>query len=550
MTKFYILTLVFRHKIRYSLDMSLIKSIATVGGFTSLSRIVGFIRDILIARFLGASMMADAFFVAWRFPNLFRSLFAEGTLNVAFVPLFSEQLHTKDKVHALQFAKAAFSFLFYVLLIFVVVMEILMPCFMFLMAPGFDAIPGKIELTTQLSRITFPFLLCVSLVSLISGVLNSIGKFAAAAASPVLLNLSMIGALYFIAPYIHHEYQYAYGLAIGVLLAGFIELIWIYYALKKSGFLFGLIGPVKALFHLTKGVKTLLKKMLPGVFGSGVYQINLFLDTFFVSFVGAGAISWLNYAHHLFQLPIGIIGSAIGTALLPLMSQNIKLGNIVESNRNLNRGLEVALAMSLSSMIGLVLLAYPIISVLFERGAFTAADTVHTANALICFAFGLPAYMATKSLSPFFYARGDTATPVRIAVVGVCLNAVLALIFMQFWGYIGIALATTLTVWVNTGQYIYRLRKQGDFNLDALFFYRTRCILFAGAFMGICLFSLLLLVHHLIPLWLDLYGIYPIFLLALFVCVGIISFLVPLFLTKGILWTDVKALLIKQRKKA
>ena len=290
MTKFYILTLVFRHKIRYSLDMSLIKSIATVGGFTSLSRIVGFIRDILIARFLGASMMADAFFVAWRFPNLFRSLFAEGTLNVAFVPLFSEQLHTKDKVHALQFARAAFSFLFYVLLLFVVVMEILMPCFMFLMAPGFDAIPGKIELTTQLSRITFPFLLCVSLVSLISGVLNSIGKFAAAAASPVLLNLSMIGALYFIAPYIHHEYQYAYGLAIGVLLAGFIELIWIYYALKKSGFLFGLIGPVKALFHLTKGVKTLLKKMLPGVFGAGVDQINLFSDTFFVSTLAAGAI--------------------------------------------------------------------------------------------------------------------------------------------------------------------------------------------------------------------------------------------------------------------
>lgn len=372
----------------------------------------------------------------------------------------------------------------------------------------------------------------------------------AAAASPVLLNLSMIGALYFIAPYIHHDYQYAYGLALGVLLAGFIELIWIYGALKRSGFLFGLIGPIKALCHLSKEVKTLLKKMGPGVLGSGVYQINLFLDTFFVSFVGAGAISWLNYAHHLFQLPIGIIGSAIGTALLPLMSQNIKLGNIMESNRNLNRGLEVALAMSLSSMIGLVLLAYPIISILFERGAFTANDTVHTANALICFAFGLPAYMATKSLSPFFYARGDTATPVRIAIVGVCLNAVLAVTFMQFWGYIGIALATTITVWVNTGQYIFRLRKQGDFNLDALFFYRTRRIFFAGAFMGICLFTLLLIVHHYLPLWLDLRGIYPIFLLGLFILAGVLGFLVPLFLSKGILWADVKNLLSKQKRKA
>lgn len=526
--------------------MSLLKSIATVSGGTAISRVVGFIRDILIARFLGASMMADAFFVALRFPNLFRSLFAEGTLNVAFVPLFTEELH-KSKDDAINFAKSVFSFLFYILLIFVVLMEILMPALMFLFAPGFDEIPDKLALTTTLSRITFPFLLFVSLVSLLSGILNSIGKFWAAAFTPTILNLCMIAALLGLTPFLNTASAPAYALAIGVVAAGVVELLFLGYQIKKSGYLFGLIGPGKALFHCTKQVKTLLKKMLPGILGSGVYQINLFLDTLFVSFVGAGAMSWLNYAQHLFQLPIGIIGVAIGTALLPLLSHHIKSGEREQANTQLNRGLELSIAMSVASMTGLILLAEPIIRTLFEHGLFTAEDTLHTARALIVFAIGLPAYMMTKALSPFFYARGDTTTPVKIAIVGVILNAILALTFMQFWGYLGIALATGITTWINAGQYWFRLRHNKEFSLDNLFRYRFKRILCSCVAMAAVL-------------WLGLLGlkfvpdnhekIWQIITLALLIAAGGATFFIMLLTTKAFSVKQLVSLLRRKRGKS
>ncbi len=526
--------------------MSLVKSILTVGGGTSISRVVGFIRDILIARFLGASMMADAFFVALRFPNLFRSLFAEGNLNVAFVPLLSGELHTKGEKHAIQFARAAFSFLFYVLLIFTVVVELLMPHLMFLLAPGFETIPGKLALTTTLSRITFPFLLFVSLVSLLAGVLNATGRFWAAAFTPTILNLTMIAALFVLTPFVDSPYAPAYALSIGVVIAGVIELLFLLYHVRKAGLLFGLIGPVKAVFHLSEGVKTLLKKMAPGVLGSGVYQINLFLDTLFVSFVGAGAISWLNYAHHLFQLPIGIIGTAVGTALLPVLSKHIKANEPELATQNLNRGLEISLAMSLSSMIGLMLLAEPIIRVLFERGAFTASDSLHTTHALMIFAIGLPAYMLTKTVSPFFYARGDTITPVKIAIVGVVLNAILAITLMQFWGYLGIALATGLSVWVNAGQYLFRLKKQGDFGLDGLCCYRLPRIVLSAVIMAVALGGALFGLQHVLPGWQHETSALSVCLLFGLIGVGIAVFGISILATKGILISDLKGL-VKRR---
>lgn len=523
--------------------MSLLRSIATVSGGTAISRMVGFVRDILIARFLGASMMADAFFVALRFPNLFRSLFAEGTLNVAFVPLFTGELH-KSKKDALHFAKSVFSFLFYVLLIFVVIMEILMPSLMFLFAPGFEKIPGKLELTTSLSRITFPFLMFVSLVSLLAGILNSIGKFWAAAFTPTLLNICMIGTLLGLTPFLSGDFAPSYALALGVLGAGIIELLFLGWHIKKAGYLFGLIGPITALFHMTQDVKTLLKKMAPGVLGSGVYQINLFLDTLFVSLVGAGAMSWLNYAQHLFQLPIGIIGVAIGTALLPVLSHHIKAGEHEQANTQLNRGLELSIAMSGASMIGLIFLAEPIIRTLFEHGMFTSNDTVHTARALIVFAIGLPAYMMTKALSPFFYARGDTTTPVKIAIVGVILNAVLALTLMQFLGYIGIALATGLTTWVNATQYWIRLKHNKEFSLDNLFKYRFKRIVLSCFVMAFFL---------LVSRWGINFlpgmnnKIWQILILATLVAVGGISFFITLLTTKAFSVKQIVSLIKRPR---
>ncbi|MDY6407900.1 MAG: murein biosynthesis integral membrane protein MurJ [Pseudomonadota bacterium] len=523
--------------------MSLHSSIATVGGCTAISRVVGFIREVLLARYLGAGMMADAFFVALRFPNLFRSLFAEGTLNVAFVPLFSGELQAHGKQRALAFARSVFGFLFYVLLIFTVVMEILMPCLMFILAPGFEKIAGKLALTTSLSRITFPFLLCVSLVSLFSGILNSAGKFWAAAFTPTLLNIIMVGFLICLTPFINSPYAPAYALAWGVFVAGIVEFLFLFWHLRKIKMTFGLIGPVKALCHMTKGVKLLLKKMAPGVLGSGVYQINLFLDTLFVSFVGAGAISWLNYANHLFQLPIGVIGVAIGTVLLPVLSRYIKSGEADRANAQLNRGLEVSMALAISSMIGLILLATPIVGILFEHGRFTRSDTLHTAKALTIFALGLPAYMMTKTLAPFFYARGDTTTPVKIAVVGVVLNAIMAITFMSFWGYAGIALATSISVWINAAQYMFRLAHRGDFRLDAIFKYRMIRIIASGVIMGIFIGGIKQVVALYLPNWEHGGGVLSILILAGIIGVGCVAFLGVLILSGGIPMKQIKAIL-------
>ena len=479
--------------------MALLKSIATLSGLTMLSRLIGFVRDILIAQFLGATLFADAFFVAWRFPNLFRSLFAEGTLNVSFIPVFDKVLKEKGDNKARAFATEAFSVLFYVLLVFTIVVELGMPYIMDVLAPGFKDVPDKLFVTTQLTRITFPFLMAVSLVSLFACLLNAFNKFAAAAFSPCLLNLTMIASLLGFASYFSNP---AYALAWGVFAAGIVEFLWLSYHVYRMGFWVHLLSPIRAFSHISSELKTLFRRMLPGVFGSGVYQINLLLDTFFATFVGKGALSWLSYAHHLFQLPIGIIGVAIGTALLPILSHHIHTGHNEKAVDEFNRGLEIAFLMSLPCMVGLYVLAVPIITILFERGAFTAASTLPTAHALQAFSIGLPAYMLTKALAPFFYAHGDTKTPVKIAAIGVVINALLCLTLMRIWGHVGIALATGITVWINAGQYVFLLKNK--ISLDACCKKRLYKIAFACAVMcGVLLFAQ----HQLfvmIPTWLHL----------------------------------------------
>ena len=529
----------------YKENMSLLHSIATVSGFTLLSRLIGFGRDVLIAWFLGATMWADAFFVALRFPNLFRSLFAEGTLNVSFVPIFSGILKQKGRPAARVFAKEAFSVLFYILLIFTILMELLMPLAMVVLAPGFDEIEGKMEATTYLSRITFPFLMCVSLVSLLSGILNSLGKFAAAAFSPCILNLMMIFFLVCLTPFIGNS---AEALAWGVFAAGVMELVFLFYNTIRAGYGFGLLSPVYLLFNFSKDLKLLFRRMLPGVLGSGVYQINLFLDTIFVSFVGAGAMSWLNYAHHLFQLPIGIIGVAIGTALLPSLSRSLCEGKFQTARHDLNRGLEVSLIMALASMIGLMVLALPIVSVLFEHGRFTSESSYKTALALKAFAIGLPAYMLTKALSPFFYAKGDTKTPVKIACLGVVINACLCLSLMRPLGHVGIALATGITVWINALQYIFLLKRRGEFKLDVLFKYRFIRIMVSSAVMLLGLWGAKWGLTRLYSNWYRLKDGLSVVLLGGVIIFGACLYFCCLVLTKTIRCKDIKKfLLIKKR---
>ena len=516
-----------------------------------LSRIIGFGRDMLIAWFLGATMWADAFFVALRFPNLFRSLFAEGTLNVSFVPIFSSILKQKGKSSARVFAMEAFSILFYILLVFTIIMELLMPFAMIILAPGFDEIPEKIEATTHLSHITFPFLMCVSLVSLLSGILNSLGKFAAAAFSPCILNLMMILSLVCLTPFLGSSAETAAkALAWGVFAAGIMELVFLFYNTIKAGYGFGLLSPFYLLANFSKDLKLLFKRMLPGILGSGVYQINLFLDTFFVSFVGAGAMSWLNYAQHLFQLPIGIIGVAIGTALLPSLSRSLCEGKHLKAGHDLNRGLEVSLVMALASMIGLMVLALPIVSVLFEHGAFTSESSIKTAAALKAFAIGLPAYMLTKALSPFFYAKGDTKTPVRIACVGVFVNACLCLSLMFPLGHMGIALATGITVWVNAFQYIFLLKKRGEFKLDTLFKYRFIRISISSLVMLLGLWGTRLVLDHFYPDWYRLQKGLSVIPLGAVIVFGAFLYFSCLIMTKTIRCKDIKKFLLIKRKRA
>ena len=438
--------------------MALLRSIATVGGFTMMSRVLGFARDILIANFLGAGMVADAFFVAFRFPNLFRRLFAEGAFSAAFVPIFSGLLESEGRDKAKAFADEAFSVLAFILLVFVVLMEMAMPWAMYGLAPGFDETPGKMELATELSRIAFPYLFFISLVSLQSGVLNSIGRFAAAAAAPVLLNVTLIAAVLALTPMMESA---GHSLAWGVAAAGLVQFAWLVFHCRRDGLPVSFTRP-----RLSPKVRLLGRRILPVVFGASLYQINLLIGTILASLVSEGAVSYLYYADRVTQLPLGVVGVAVGTALLPTLSRQLKAGQAEAADYSLNRGLEFALLLTLPAAAALLVMAGPVTAVLFERGAFTADDSRATAAALAAFSTGLPAYVLIRVLAPAFFAREDTVTPVRIAAVAMLANVVLNLILMQFYAHVGIALGAALSAWLNAGLLGWFLWRRGFMTID------------------------------------------------------------------------------------
>ncbi|MBB4287013.1 murein biosynthesis integral membrane protein MurJ [Roseospira goensis] len=456
--------------------MALLRSIATVGGYTLLSRVTGFARDILVAGMLGAGTVSDAFFVAFRFPNLFRRLFAEGAFQAAFVPIFAGLLETEGRDQARQFARRAFSVLALILLAFTALIEVLMPVAMYVIAPGFDAVPGKMELATELTRIAFPYLLFISLVSLQSGVLNSLGYFAAPAAAPILLNLTLIAALVGFTPLMETP---GHALAWGVFAAGVIQFAWLVWHCRRAGMS---IPPIRP--RLTPRVRLLGRRIVPVVLGGSLYQINLLVGTILASLVSDGAVSWLYYADRVTQLPLGVVGVAVSTALLPLLSRRLKAGQWDAARHDQNRALEVALLLTLPAAAALMVIPGPIIGTLFERGAFTAADTAATAAALVAFASGLPSYVLVKILAQVFFAREDTATPVRVAAAAMAANVILNLILMQVWGHVGIALAAALANWGNAVALAVILHRRGQLGLDDRFRARLPRIAVATAVMG------------------------------------------------------------------
>ncbi len=455
--------------------MAMLRSIATVGGYTGISRILGFIRDILIASVIGTGPVADAFFVAFRFPNLFRRLFGEGAFNAAFVPLFARRLEQGGEAAARLFAEQALAVLLAALLVFTAACMAAMPWLMYVLAPGFVEDPAKFDMAVQLSRITFPYLLFMALAALLSGLLNSLYRFAAAAAAPILLNVFFIASLVAVIPLVGLPGEV---LAWTVAAAGAAQFLLLYVAAARAGMPLRLPRP-----RLTEGVRRLLKLMVPGVLSAGAQQLNLLVGTIIAS-LQAGAVSYLYYADRIYQLPLGLIGIAFGIVLLPDLSRKLRGGAEEAAMDSLNRGLEHALLLTLPATAALIAIPWPIIVVLFEHGAFDRAASDATAAALAAFALGLPAYVLVKVLQPAFFAREDTVRPLQMASASVAANIVLALILFWPLGHVGLALATALAAWLNAGLLALGLRRRGYIALDARLRQRLPRIVLASAVMG------------------------------------------------------------------
>ena len=473
--------------------MSLYKSFATVGGLTMVSRVLGFVRDILIAGALGSGAIADAFFVAFRFPNLFRRLFGEGAFNSAFVPLFAKRLEGEGEAAAKSFAEEAMSGLLMVLVIVSALAMLAMPWLMMLLAPGFATDPEKYALAVDLTRIAFPYLTCMSLVALLSGVLNSMHRFWAAAAAPILLNVVLISAIGLaIALGYARRPEAGYVLAWGVFVAGLAQLAMLWIAVRRAGLHLRIRRP-----RYTEGVQRLVQLGIPGLISGGITQINIVVGTIIAS-LQAGAVSYLYYADRLYQLPLGIVGVAVGVVLLPDLARRLRAGDHVAAMDSQNRSMEFALLLTLPAAVALAVAAEPIIQVLFERGAFTATDTPKTAAALAAFAFGLPAFVLIKVFQPAFFAREDTRTPMRYAGVNMVVNVIgsVALFFLfQHLGYpphVGIALATTIAAWINAAMLFLTLKRHGDFEFDGRLVRNLPLIGLASGLMGGVLYAALL----------------------------------------------------------
>jgi putative peptidoglycan lipid II flippase len=458
--------------------MALIRSFATVGGYTALSRVLGFVREILIAYFVGTGMVADAFFVAFRLPNLFRRVFAEGAFNAAFVPLFAGRLEAGGEAAAKAFAEQALAVLLTSLLALTAAAMAAMPWVIHVLAPGFADDPEKFALTVELSQITFPYLLFVALAALLGGVLNSLYRFAAAAAAPVLLNVFFIAALAVAVPLVG---QPGYVMAWTVAAAGIAQFLMLQVAASRAGMSLRLPRP-----RLTPGVRRLLRLMIPGVLSAGAMQVNLMVATIIASFQ-AGAVSFLYFADRIYQLPLGLIGIGLGVVLLPELTRKIRARDDAAAVHSLNRGLELAMLLTLPAALALVVIPLPIVVVLFERGAFDHAAAEATAAALAAFALGLPSFVLVKVLQPAFFAREDTQTPFKITLVSVIANIALGLALFWPLKHVGLALATSLAMWLNTALLALGLRRRGFFALDQRSRSRLPRIALASLIMAVAL---------------------------------------------------------------
>jgi len=462
--------------------MSLIGKFATTGSATLVSRLLGFVRETMIAAALGAGPMADAFYAAFRFPNLFRRLFAEGAFNAAFVPLFARAIEENGPDGARRFSQEVFAVLFTILLALTILMQISMPFLVAtIIAPGFVGDPEKFDVTVRLAVVMFPYLMCMSLTAMMSGILNSLHLYFVAAFAPVVLNVVLVTILGIalaggFSPLVTVE-----NLSYGVLASGILQLMFVTMAARRAGMPIRFQKP-----HMTPGVKRLLILALPAALTGGITQINLVIGQMIAS-TKAGAISVLQYADRVYQLPLGVVGIAIGVVLLPELSRALRGGHREAAGNLQNRSLEFGLFLTLPAGAALFVMSEEIVRVLYERGAFTQQTTASVSAALSIFGLGLPAFVMIKVFIPGFFAREDTRTPMMFAGVSVAINVTLALTLFPILFEAGIATAEAVAGWTNATLLFTTLYRRGLWERDAGLMRRIPRLLLATVLMAIFL---------------------------------------------------------------
>ncbi len=458
--------------------MSLLRASFTVSFWTAASRVLGFLRDIVMANKLGAGAASDAFFVALILPNLLRRLFAEGAFNVAFVPLLSAE-KSKSDAAALKFASSVFTALVGVLITVTILAEIFMPQLVNILAPGFVGDAERFDLTVSLGRITFPYLMLISGAAFMGAICNTWGRFAAYAAVPALLNIAFLGCLLILPTYDISPVKAA---TIAVPLGGVLQVLFMMNALKRVG--------VRLTFGLPKHalLSDLWRRLGPAALGVGVLQISFLIDNFLASFLGSGAISYLQYANRFYQFPLALIGIATATVLLPHLSKTLAAGHKKEASAAFSKAFVGAMALGLGAFVGLFVLAEELLATVLQHGAFTTDAAQLTAWAMMGYAAGLPGYILTKLTATAFFAAGDTKTPVKASVLALGVNIIANVILMQYFGHVGIAVATAISGWVNALFQLSMLQKRQVVIIEFTTLMRplTKALV-VGLVMGACL---------------------------------------------------------------
>ncbi len=491
--------------------MNLIKSTSTFSLFVLLSRVLGYLRDFFIAIYLGSGPLADAFFVAFRIPNTFRRLFSEGTFNAAFVPSYSSEL-IKGKINANSFANTIFNLLLLGLFFTILIIEIFMPSFIKIIAPGFTNDTEKLNVAIDLTRITFPFLFFICLASFFSAILNSHNKFAAAAAAPIILNILLIVCLLYAEKL---NDNLVYYLSYAITLAGIIQFIFLLIFVKKY-----FVINIGFNLRINEKVKNFFSKLLPSIFSSGVTQINILVGTIIASFQ-ASAVSYLYYADRIYQINLAIAGIAIGTVILPNLSRHIKNNNSIKTKELQNKALELSLFLSLPASFALMIGSEQITSALFGYGSFDQSTVSNSAKALFYFSFGLPAFSLIKIFSTFLFARNDTKTPFKYSLISVILNTIISLTFFSQIGFIIIPIATTISSWFNGLILLVFVNNKNYFKFSSSFIKQITKIIFSNI-IAIFIFYILI---NILGTYLDYENNYKFIFILLIVSFTFVSYI-------------------------